>query len=125
LSGNPVAEPASRDARALHPALYTRLRSWARAWKKANRAIKDSGAQACVQRVGSMITLFFCAGPVKSWGDADKADRKRFASFFGGLLRRGVYWPPAQFEAAFISGAHTDDDIDKAIEAARDALSAS
>ncbi len=127
LSGNPVAVSAGlATLEHLHPALYTRLEKLgARLEEGFNRAIKDSGAQACVQRVGSMITLFFCAGPVKSWGDADKADRKRFASFFGGLLRRGVYWPPAQFEAAFISGAHTDDDIDKAIEAARDALSAS
>jgi len=72
-----------------------------------------------------MITLFFCEGPVRSWTDAASSDTKRFASFHKGLLARGVYWPPSQFEAAFIGQAHSDDDIDRTIAAAREALSAS
>jgi len=127
LSGNPIAVSAGlATLEHLHPGLYVRLEALgARLEEGLNKAIKDTGTPACVQRVGSMITVFFCDAPVRSWADADKADRKRFASFFGGLLRRGVYWPPAQFEAAFISGAHTEDDIDKAIDAAKGALSAS
>jgi glutamate-1-semialdehyde 2,1-aminomutase len=126
LSGNPIAVSAGLATLAhLGPALYERLESLgARLEAGLKRAIAASGVVACVQRVGSMITVFFCEGPVASWSDADKADRKRFAAFFGGLLRHGVYWPPAQFEAAFISGAHTEADIDRTIEAATQSLAA-
>jgi glutamate-1-semialdehyde 2,1-aminomutase len=75
-----------------------------------------------VQRVGSMLTLFFHRGPVRSWTDAAESDRERFARFHRGLLARGVYFPPSQFEAAFVSAAHSDEDIDRTIEAARAAL---
>ncbi len=124
LSGNPIAVSAGLATIAhLGPALYLRLEALgARLEEGLKRGIKDAGIEACVQRVGSMITVFFCKGPVKSWDDADKADRKRFASFHGELLRRGIYWPPAQFEAAFISGAHGEDDIDRTVEAAREAF---
>jgi glutamate-1-semialdehyde 2,1-aminomutase len=70
-----------------------------------------------------MITLFFGEGPVRSWTDASRCDVKRFASFHAGLLARGVYWPPSQFEAAFLSGAHTPADIERTITAAHEALS--
>jgi glutamate-1-semialdehyde 2,1-aminomutase len=83
-----------------------------------------TGVPATVQRVGSMITLFFREDPVRSWDDAAKSDTKRFASWHAGLLARGVYWPPSQFEAAFLSGAHTDADIGLTIEAAAAALAA-
>jgi glutamate-1-semialdehyde 2,1-aminomutase len=124
LSGNPIAVSAGLATLAhLGPALYQRLEALgARLEAGLKRGIEDAGIEACVQRVGSMITVFFCKGPVKSWDDADKADRKRFAAFHGELLRRGIYWPPAQFEAAFISGAHGEDDIDRTIEAAREAF---
>ena len=124
LSGNPIAVSAGLATLAhLGPALYQRLEALgARLEAGLKRGIEDAGIEACVQRVGSMITVFFSRGPVKSWGDADKADRKRFAAFHGELLRRGIYWPPAQFEAAFISGAHGEDDIDRTIEAAREAF---
>jgi glutamate-1-semialdehyde 2,1-aminomutase len=69
-----------------------------------------------------MITLFFREGPVRSWGDAATSDTKRFASWHAGMLARGIYWPPSQFEAAFISGAHTDADIALTIQAAAAAL---
>jgi glutamate-1-semialdehyde 2,1-aminomutase len=75
-----------------------------------------------VQRVGSMLTLFFHRGPVRSWTDAAASDRERFGRFHRGLAARGVYFPPSQFEAAFVSAAHTDDDIDRTVEAARAAL---
>jgi glutamate-1-semialdehyde 2,1-aminomutase len=69
-----------------------------------------------------MITLFFREGPVRSWDDAAKSDTKRFASWHKGLLGRGVYWPPSQFEAAFLGGAHTEADIDRTVGAAAAAL---
>ncbi|NUO48394.1 MAG: glutamate-1-semialdehyde 2,1-aminomutase [Polyangiaceae bacterium] len=124
LSGNPVAVSAGlATLDHLGPGLYMRLEALgARLEEGLKLAIRDSKKTACVQRVGSMITLFFCEGPVKSWADADRADRKAFAAFHGHLLSRGIYWPPAQFEAAFISGAHTEQDIDRTVMAARDAL---
>jgi glutamate-1-semialdehyde 2,1-aminomutase len=75
-----------------------------------------------VQRVGSMFTVFFHRGPVRSWTDAAESDRERFARFHRGLAARGVYFPPSQFEAAFVSAAHSDDDVDRTVEAARAAL---
>jgi glutamate-1-semialdehyde 2,1-aminomutase len=124
LSGNPVAVSAGLATLAhLGPALYMRLEALGERLEAGiARAIRDTNAPACVQRVGSMITLFFCEGPVKSWQDADRADRQRFAAFHGELLRRGIYWPPAQFEAAFVSGAHTEEDIDRTVMATREAL---
>jgi glutamate-1-semialdehyde 2,1-aminomutase len=124
LSGNPIAVSAGLATLArLDAALYERLESLgARLEQGLNEAVKASGVTACVQRVGSMITLFFHKGPVNSWADADGCNRKQFGVFFQGMLERGVYWPPAQFEAAFISGAHTEADIDRAIEAAKASL---
>ena len=69
-----------------------------------------------------MITLFFREGPVRSWDDAVASDTKRFASWHRGMLERGFYWPPSQFEAAFIGGAHTETDIEKTVAAASAAL---
>jgi glutamate-1-semialdehyde 2,1-aminomutase len=69
-----------------------------------------------------MITLFFREGPVRSWADAAGCDMKRFAAWHGAMLARGVYWPPSQFEAAFLSGAHTDDDVARTVAACREAL---
>jgi glutamate-1-semialdehyde 2,1-aminomutase len=69
-----------------------------------------------------MLTLFFHRGPVRSWTDAAESDRERFARSHRGLLSHGVYYPPSQFEAAFVSAAHSDEDIDRTIEAARQAL---
>jgi glutamate-1-semialdehyde 2,1-aminomutase len=59
-----------------------------------------------------MITVFFCAGPVTDYATAKASDTRRFARFFHAMLERGVYLPPAQFEAAFVSLAHTEDEID-------------
>jgi glutamate-1-semialdehyde 2,1-aminomutase len=124
LSGNPIAVSAGLATLArLDAALYEKLESLgARLEEGLSTAITKSGAKACVQRVGSMITLFFTEGPVRSWDDADRCDRKAFSRFHGELLSAGVYWPPAQFEAAFISGAHTEAQIDRTIDAATTAL---
>lgn len=75
-----------------------------------------------INSCGSMFTVFFAAEPVLDYASAMKADRKAYARFFQGLLEGGVYFPPAQFEAAFLSYAHKAADLDRAIEAARRAL---
>ena len=87
-----------------------------------DRAAADAGIPHVVQRAGSMLTLFFHDGPVHDYNDARQSDTRLFARFFWEMLARGVYLPCSQFEAAFVSAAHTNDDIDQTIEAAREAL---
>ena len=125
LSGNPVAVTAGLTTIArLTPALYEHLETMgARLEEGLVRAARDAKVTpVTVQRVGSMITLFFAEGPIRSWTDADRSDRKRFASWHAGLLSRGVYWPPSQFEAAFLSAAHGPAEIDAIVAAASEAL---
>jgi glutamate-1-semialdehyde 2,1-aminomutase len=126
LSGNPVAVSAGLAVlERLDDALYARLESLsARLEAGLLAAIASQGATACVQRVGSMITLFFTKGPVRSWTDAKACDTMAFARWHGRLVEQGIYWPPAQFEAAFVSGAHTEADVDATIAAATAALGA-
>ena len=73
--------------------------------------------------VGAMSTLFFVDGPVKNYQDVCRFDRERFNRFFWGMLDRGVYLAPSQFEAGFLSLAHTEADIQKTLEAAEAAIS--
>jgi glutamate-1-semialdehyde 2,1-aminomutase len=124
LSGNPVAISAGLAAlERLDDALYAQLEALGAELERGlTRAITTRGAQACVQRVGSMITLFFTPGPVRSWTDAKSCDTKAFARWHAKMLEQGVYWPPAQFEAAFVSVAHTDRDVDEAVRAAEAAF---
>jgi glutamate-1-semialdehyde 2,1-aminomutase len=123
LSGNPLAVASGLATLALlrEPGVYERLEA-------ASVAVEgifcESAAAAKVtlqvQRVGSMITPFFGAGPVRDWGDADRCDRKRFGRFHRALLEHGVYWPPSQFEAGFVSLAHDE----AALSATRAAVTA-
>jgi glutamate-1-semialdehyde 2,1-aminomutase len=124
LSGNPVAVTAGLVTLGkLDTALYQRLEKLgARLQAGFERAIVEARVVACVQRVGSMITLFFHGGPIRSWDDASGCNTERFAIWHRAMLEQGIYWPPAQFEAAFISGAHTEADIDRTIAAATTAL---
>jgi glutamate-1-semialdehyde 2,1-aminomutase len=124
LSGNPLAVTAGlATLEALERGAYERLEALgARLETGFSRALGEARIAGVVQRVGSMITLFFHDGPVKNFKDAAQSDTKRFARFHAGLLARGIYWPPSQFEAAFISLAHTDADIDATVEAAGGAL---
>lgn len=125
LSGNPLAVTGGLEAlrilREENP--YGKLESLgARLETGLRSALKDAGIDGQINRVGSMITLFFTAAPVRDYDTAKVADTKRFAAFFHGMLDRGVMLPPSQFEAAFISAAHTEADIDATVEAARAAL---
>ena len=76
------------------------------------------GITLCVNRVGSMLTWFFQKGPVNDWDTASKSDTKAFAGFHNGMLERGIYLPPSQYEALFVGAAHTAGDIARTIEAA-------
>ena len=75
-----------------------------------------------MNRVGSMLTLFFTATPVTDYATAKTADTERFGRFYRGLRARGVFLPPSQYEAMFVSLAHSDDDVDAVLAAARAAL---
>jgi glutamate-1-semialdehyde 2,1-aminomutase len=125
LSGNPVAVAAGLATLSLlSQASYDQLERLGQRLEQGFQQLisKHNLDQVCVQRVGSMITLFFCSGPIENWTHADRADRKAFARFHQGLLRRHVYWPPAQFETCFLSLAHTDEDIDTLLQAADESL---
>ena len=127
LSGNPLAMAAgiaTLDALAA-PGTYEALEARSRRLEEGlAEAIMAARGTACVQRVGSMLTLFFSAGPVTDAASAGRCDTAAFGRFFGEMLRRGIYLPPSQFEAWFVSLAHTEADIDRTIEAARAALKA-
>ena len=126
LSGNPLAVAAglatikalaAGDAYARLEALGERLASGLAA------GARSAGIPLTVNRVGSMLTGFFCDGPVTDYATAKRADTERYARFFHALRARGVYFAPSQFEAAFISLAHTDADVDATVKASADALS--
>jgi glutamate-1-semialdehyde 2,1-aminomutase len=85
-------------------------------------AARAAGVPAVMNRVGSMLTLFFCNGPVTDYASAKTADTARFGSFFRNMRDRGVFLPPSQFEAMFVSLAHTDEDVDQIVAAARAAI---
>jgi len=121
LSGNPLAMAAGAKVLELlaQPGLYATLEARsARLEEGLKRAARDAGTTVTVNRVGSMITVFFCAGPVTDYTTAKQSDTKRFARFFHAMLARGVYLPPAQFEAAFVSLAHGEAEIDETVAAA-------
>jgi len=105
------------------PEFYNELdRKAARLAEGVSGAIRDVGAPAHVNAVGSLVTLFFCAGPVRNYDDAKKSDTKRFAAFFTAMLDRGIFLAPSQYEALFVSAAHTDADIERTISACRESL---
>jgi glutamate-1-semialdehyde 2,1-aminomutase len=121
LSGNPLAMAAGAKVLELlaQPGVYATLEARsARLEDGLKRAARDAGTTVTVNRVGSMITVFFCAGPVTDYTTAKQSDTKRFARFFHAMLARGVYLPPAQFEAAFVSLAHGEAEIDETLAAA-------
>ena len=125
LSGNPVAMACgAATLRALRDGdVYERLESLAaRLEDGLDDAIADAGVAACVQRCGSMLTLFFTPGPVRNLIDAQMSDTDRFAAYFHGMLDRGVYLPCSQYEAMFVSASHTDVLIDETVAAAREVL---
>lgn len=84
-----------------------------------SRAAKEAGVSLCHNRVGSMFTWFFTPGPVTDWESASKSNTEMFGRFFHGMLDNGVYLPPSQYEAAFLSVTHNDEDVQQTIAAAK------
>ena len=126
LSGNPLAMVAGLWSLArLKPALYKKLAALgARLAAGLADAARDAAVPLQINTVGSMITPFFTTRRVIDFDTAVTADTQAFAAFFQGMLEGGVYLPPSQFEAWFISGAHTTRDIDQTIDVARAAMRA-
>jgi glutamate-1-semialdehyde 2,1-aminomutase len=125
LAGNPVAVAAGTTALRLlqQPGTYEKLEALgAQLEQGLTAAARAAGVPVQVNRIGSMLTVFFTDAPVTDFASAQRADSARFARFFQGLLARGVYWPASQFEAAFISLAHTPADVEKTAAAAREVL---
>jgi glutamate-1-semialdehyde 2,1-aminomutase len=125
LSGNPLATAAGiatlKSLRDQSP--YERLEILcARLEAGLCTAATEAGVDHWFARVGSMMTLFFASGPVSDWQSASACDTQRFAKFFWQMLDRGVYLPCSQFEALFVSAAHTEAEIDGTIAAAGEAL---
>ncbi len=125
LSGNPLAMAAGCAVLALltrHGTYETLEALGVRLQIGIARAAQAAGLMVTVNRVGSMLTVFFCRGPVVDYATAKTSDTALFGRFFHAMLKRGVYLPPAQFEAAFLSLAHSEGDIERTIEAAEAAL---
>ena len=127
LSGNPLAMAAGLKTLEVlrRPGSYARLEELgARLEAGLAEAAAAAGVPATVNRVGSMLTLFFCAGPVRSYEEARASDTERFSRFFRAMRERGVFLPPSQFEAMFVSLAHSEGEIDDVVAAARESLAA-
>ncbi len=125
LSGNPLAMAAGLTTLQLlrDEPPFDRLEALSsRLAEGLDRAATDAGIPHVVQRVGSMLTLFFHDGPVRNYDDARRSDTGLFARFFWEMLARGVYLPCSQFEAAFVSAAHSKEDVDRTVHAAEEAL---
>jgi glutamate-1-semialdehyde 2,1-aminomutase len=120
LSGNPLATAAALVTlrRLRDPAAYDELEAKGALLEAGLR--EAAGDEVRVQRVGSMLTAFFHPGPVRNFEDAQGADSERYGAFFRHMLARGVYLAPSQFEAAFVSIAHGDAEIERTVEAARE-----
>ena len=124
LSGNPLAMTAGLwSLEHLSARLYAHLaRLGGRLAAGLADAARAAGVPLQVNAFGSLVTPFFTARAVRDYESAAACDTNAYAAFFRGLLARGVYAPPSQFEAWFVSGAHTERDIDRTVKAARQAL---
>lgn len=126
LSGNPLAMTAGIKTLELlqKPDTYEYLD---RITKKLTDGLlqiaKETGHAACGGQISGMFGLFFTSGPVHNYEDAKQSDSAKFGRFHRGMLERGIYLAPSQFEAGFTSVAHTEDDIDQTLSAARDVMS--
>lgn len=128
LSGNPIAVTAGRALLSLlredRATVYARLESTGRQIAEGLRAAAEqAGVPATVNQVGSMVTVFFTAhDPVTDYASARTADTAQFARWFHAMLEQGIYWPPSQFEAAFLSAVMTEVDVKHLLAAAHTAF---
>jgi glutamate-1-semialdehyde 2,1-aminomutase len=129
LSGNPLAMAAGIATitllREQKDEIYPRLE---RLTKKLALGVvetaKSAGVALQMNQVGSMFTWFFSSKPIMDWSSAEQCDTKAFGRFFRAMFDQGVYLPPSQYEAAFVSTAHTEEDAQSTIEAAKTAFAA-
>jgi glutamate-1-semialdehyde 2,1-aminomutase len=127
LAGNPLAMRAGIAAlkQLTRPGLYEEMTQLARRLVFGLREeLADAGIAAQINAIGSLATVFFTPEPVRNYTDAKLSDTKRYARFFREMLDRGIFLAPSQFEATFISAAHTTSDIDRTLAAARESLQA-
>lgn len=127
LAGNPLAMRAGIATlkELSKPGLYAGIEEHAKKLVAGLRkAIADAGIKAQVNSIGSLSTIFFAPQAVSNYTDAKRSDTKMYARFFREMLNRGIFLAPSQFEAAFVSAAHTAADIDRTISAATDTLKA-
>ncbi|MGA9292383.1 MAG: glutamate-1-semialdehyde 2,1-aminomutase [Ignavibacteriaceae bacterium] len=128
LSGNPLAMAAGYSALSYiknHPEVYTKLEEKSSYLENGfNDNLRSLGKKFTINRVGSMLTLFFIEEEVNDFKTAVKANTYLFGKYFNEMLGRGNYLPPSQFEALFVSTAHSKDDLDKTIEANQESLKA-
>jgi glutamate-1-semialdehyde 2,1-aminomutase len=120
LSGNPIAMAAGIETLRIlmQDPPYERLERYGQQLQGGLEAIlQKAGIPASVNRMGSMITLFFHPGPITTYAEAVACDTERFKRFFHGLLQRGIYWPPSQFEAAFFGDAHGAAELEQTLGA--------
>ena len=126
LSGNPLAMAAGYATLSYlreHKEIYAKLDTIAaEVVAGVAAAARSAGVTLCHNRVGSMFTWFFAKGPVSDWTSAAKSDTAAFGGFFRAMLENGIYLPPSQFEAAFLGAAHTKQDVDQTIAAAKHAF---
>jgi glutamate-1-semialdehyde 2,1-aminomutase len=127
LAGNPLAMRAGIAAlrQLTKPGLYGEMTQLAQRLVLGLRAeLADAGISAHINAIGSLATVFFTPDPVRNYSDAKRSDTKRYARFFREMLDRGIFLAPSQFEAAFVSAAHTPQDVDRTLAAARESLQA-
>lgn len=127
LSGNPIAVAAGSTTLQLlqDDPPYERLEAISKRLAEGlDKAATDAGIPHVVQSCGSMMTLFFHDGPVRSWDDADASDRRQYGRFFWEMIRRGIYFPCSQFEALFVSDCHDETMIERTLQAAEESLRA-
>ena len=127
LSGNPLAMAAGiatlRELIEREDEIYPKLEATTRAIAEGVAGVaREAGVAMTTNRVGSMFTWFFTAPPVTDFASAAGSDTAAFGRFHRAMLEAGVWLPPSQFEAAFVSAAMTDEDVAKTIAAARDAM---
>jgi glutamate-1-semialdehyde 2,1-aminomutase len=125
LSGNPLAMTAGIETLKVlrEPGLFNDLVARTkRLGMGVGEAARAAGIPVYQTQVGTMFCTFFSEGPVTNWATASKSDTRRFGRFFQAMLERGVYMAPSQYEAGFMSSAHSEDVVGATVEAARAAL---
>jgi glutamate-1-semialdehyde 2,1-aminomutase len=123
LSGNPLAMTAGlQTLRATgEPGFYEKLEGLGERWRRGmTEAASEGDVPFTINQVGSMVGIFLAEGPVTDFGSAARSDTGRFKDFFWHMLSRGIYLAPSQYEAGFISTAHSEGDLDRTFEAARE-----